>query len=45
MATDQMQILPTKPYYLVMNWHALGLSCFPRHTFKLATAAFGTRHD
>jgi hypothetical protein len=27
MATDQMQILPTKPYDLIMNWRALGLNC------------------
>jgi acetoin utilization deacetylase AcuC-like enzyme len=27
MATDQMQILPTKPYDLIMNWRTLGLNC------------------
>ena len=28
MATDQLQILPAKPYDLIMNWRALDLSCF-----------------
>lgn len=27
MTTEQMQILPTKPFDLIMNWRALSLTC------------------
>ena len=43
MTIDQMQILPTKLYDLIMNWHAIGLSCFLRHHLQTGHGSLWSR--